>query len=197
MKNNHFIRRQTNRLHLAALAIIILCLTWSDNSLAQDEIDPMAASVLPYFMMVEQSFIGLADAMPAENYRFKPTGGEFENVRTFGEQVKHVACANFAFFNQIEKIEPPAECWKGGPDSAETKEELMKYLKDSFDYAKRVLKTMTSENALDLASGPYGGESTRIGLTTMAIWHLSDHYGQLVVYLRMNGIIPPASRPKK
>ena len=53
---------------------------------------------------------------------------------------------------------------------------------------------MTPANALEPASGPYGGESTRLGLTTLAVWHASDHYGQLVVYLRMNGIVPPASQ---
>ena len=132
--------------------------------------------------------------MPADKYDFKPSEGKFENVRTFAEQVKHVACANFAFFNQIEKITPPAECSKGGPNPAKTKSELMKYLRESFEYAQRVLKTMTSANALEPVSGPYGGDSTRLGITTLAVWHASDHYGQLVVYLRMNGIVPPASR---
>ena len=197
MKKSHFIQRKKNLFYHKMVFGITISLIVFRIGMAQKDLDPMAATVLPYFGMIEQSFVSLADAMPAENYGFKPMEGEFENVRTFGDQVKHVACANFAFFNQIEKKEPPAECWKGGPDSAETKEELMKYLKDSFDYAQSVLKTMTSENALDPAGGPYGGESTRIGLTTLAIWHVSDHYGQLVVYLRMNGIVPPASRPKK
>ena len=95
---------------------------------------------------------------------------------------------------KLKKKEPPAECRKGGPDSTETKDELMKYLKDSFEYVESALKQMTLGNALDPAGGSYGGESTRLGITTLAIWHVSDHYGQLVVYLRMNGIIPPASR---
>ena len=187
MNKNHFMQREKNLFYHNMLLGITIILILFKIGMAQEQLDPMAATVLPYYQMIEQSLISLADAMPAEKYEFKPTEGEFTNVRTFGEQVKHVACANFAFFNQIEKKEPPAECWKGGPDSAETKEELMKYLKDSFEYTESVLKTMT----------PYGGESTRIGLTTLAIWHVSDHYGQLVVYLRMNGIVPPASRPKK
>ena len=52
---------------------------------------------------------------------------------------------------------------------------------------------LTPANALDPVDGPYGGPNTRIGIATLAIWHNSDHYGQLVVYLRMNGIVPPAS----
>jgi hypothetical protein len=161
---------------------------------AQEQVDPMAATVAQSFTMIERSFVGLADAMPAEKYGFKPTDGEFKDVRTFGEQVKHVACANFAFFDEIAKREPPARCDAGGPSPAKTKAEIMAYLRESFAYGDSVLRTLKPANALEPAGGPYGGESTRLGLTTLAVWHASDHYGQLVVYLRMNGIVPPASR---
>ena len=190
--------KSTRKLYLrntgkrAFLSIFLLCFYY--NGFTQDEIDPMAATVAQWFTMIEQSFIALADAMPAEKYEFKPTSGKFENARTFAEQVKHVACANFAFFNQIEKIVPPAECSLGGPNPAKSKAELMKYLRASFEYAQKVLRTMTSANALEPITGPYGGDSTRLGITTLAVWHASDHYGQLVVYLRMNEIVPPASR---
>ena len=160
---------------------------------AQDRVDPMAATVTPWFSMIEKSFVGLADAMPADRYGFRPTNGAFKDVRTFGEQVKHVACANFAFYNEIEKKTPPEGCETGGPNPAKTKAELMVYLRESFAYAGRVLRTLTPSNAMEPVSGPYGGESTRLGIATLSIWHASDHYGQLVVYLRMNGIIPPAS----
>lgn len=156
--------------------------------------DPTAATVGQSFAMLRGSFVALAEAMPAEQYGFKPTTGEFAGVRTFGEQVKHVACANVAFFNQIEKKDPPKACWTGGPSIATSKDELVTYLRDSFDYAEAVLATMTAANALDPVEGPYGGPSTRLGITTLAVWHASDHYGQLVVYLRLNGIVPPASR---
>ena len=191
MKSTRKLQLNHTRQRVFALTFI-LC--FIHNVFAQDEIDPMAATVAQWFTMIEQSFIALADAMPAEKYDFKPTSGNFESVRTFAEQVKHVACANFAFFNQIEKITPPAECALGGPDPAKTKAELMEYLRTSFEYAQRVLKTMTPANALEPVSGPYGGDSTRLGITTLAVWHASDHYGQLVVYLRLNGIVPPASQ---
>jgi uncharacterized damage-inducible protein DinB len=160
---------------------------------AQDRVDPMAGTVAPWFSMIEKSFVGLADAMPADKYGFKPTNGAFKDVRTFAEQVKHVACANFAFYNEIEKKTPPEGCETGGPSPAKTKAELMAYLRESFAYAGRVLKTLTPANAMEPVSGPYGGDSTRLGIATLSIWHASDHYGQLVVYLRMNGIVPPAS----
>jgi hypothetical protein len=157
--------------------------------------DPLAAAVAPMLTMLEHDFVALAEAMPADKYGFKPTNGEFKAARTFGEQVKHVACANFAFYDQVEKKTPPEHCETGGPNRATTKAELTQYLRESFTYAIGVLRTMTPANALDRVEGEYGGPSTRLGIAALSIWHASDHYGQLVVYLRMNGIIPPASQP--
>jgi uncharacterized damage-inducible protein DinB len=185
------------RRRIIAVPVVVASLTFAARGIAQERSGPMAATVAQSFTMIRRSFVNLADAMPAEKYGFKPANGEFEGVRTFGQQVKHVACANFAFFNEIEKKEPPPKCDTGGPSPAKTKAELMTYLRESFDYAQSVLRTMTPANALEPVSGPYGGPSTRLGITTLAVWHASDHYGQLVVYLRMNGIVPPASQPAR
>ena len=176
------------------LLVLAAVISYSAPVLVQEPAAPMAATVGQWFAMIEKQFVSLADAMPADKFDFKPTTGAFADVRTFGEQVKHVACANFGFFNEIEKKEPPVGCGTGGPSPARTKEELMVYLRESFTYGKRVMQTLTPENALEPAGGPYGGKSTRLGLTTLAVWHASDHYGQLVVYLRLNGIVPPASQ---
>lgn len=142
----------------------------------------------------EHGFLSVAEAMPESKYSYIPTGGNFEGVRSFGEQVKHVACAQFAFFNEIEGKTPPEHCEKGGPSKAKTKAELIKYLRDSFDYGDRILATITPQNALDRIEGPYAGPNTRLGLSVTAVWHITDHYGQLVIYLRMNGIVPPVTQ---
>jgi len=163
------------------------------SAAAQDRVDPMAATVVQWFTMVERSFVSLAEAMPADRWSFAPRDGEFKGVRTFGEQVKHVACANYGFFNEVEHKEPPPNCEAGGPSRATTKAELMQYLRESFAYAGQVMRRLTPANALDPVEGPYGGKTTRLGISTLAVWHATDHYGQLVVYLRMNGIVPPAS----
>jgi len=160
---------------------------------ASAEPDPMAATVTQWFAMIERDFVRLADALPADRYDFAPTAGQFKGVRTFAEQVKHVACANVAFFNEVEHKTPPENCEAGGPDPAKTKPELVKYLRESFAYARRVMERLTPANAMDPVEGPYGGKTTRLGVSTLAVWHATDHYGQLVVYLRMNGIVPPAS----
>src|ERR1700683_311378 len=81
----------------------------------------------------EDQFYSVAEAMPESKYDYVPTPGNFKDVRSFAEQVKHVACANFAFFNEIEGKTPPDHCEKGGSYPAKTKTELLKYLKDSFD----------------------------------------------------------------
>jgi uncharacterized damage-inducible protein DinB len=185
------------RLAFACLLPTVWILSGSWVAAAQSPAtDPvtMASTVGQWWSMIERSFVPAAEAMPGEKWSFMPKDGAFDNARTFAEQVKHVACGNFAFFMEIEKKTPPEACDKGGPDPARTKAEIMKYLRDSFKYGGDVLAKMTAENALDPAGGPYGGQSTRLGLTTLAVWHASDHYGQIVMYLRMNGIVPPASR---
>ena len=154
----------------------------------------IADSVGEVLRWTEGEFLGVAEAMPEAKYSFIPSAGEFKGARSFAEQVKHVACANFAFFNQIEGKTPPEHCEKGGPNPAKTKAELVKYLRDSFDYGHRVLATINPQNALARVEGPYAGPNTRLGMVVTAVWHIADHYGQIVEYLRMNGLVPPATQ---
>jgi uncharacterized damage-inducible protein DinB len=154
----------------------------------------IAESVSTTLQFTEGDLLGLAEAMPEDKYSFAPTNGNFRGVRSFGEQIKHIACAQFAFFNEFEGKKPPDECEKGGHDPARTKSELINYLKSSFDYSNRVLATLTANNALDRIEGRYAGPNTKLGISVVAVWHLTDHYGQLVEYLRMNGIVPPQTQ---
>ena len=114
-----------------------------------------------------------------------------KDVRPAGQ-----ACGlrQFRFLQRDSGEDSPPECENGGPDPAKTKPELMKYLRDSFAYADQVMATIDTTNALAPVSGRYGGPSTKLGIAVLAVWHASDHYGQMVEYLRMNGIVPPASR---
>jgi uncharacterized damage-inducible protein DinB len=172
----------------------------SQNSATKEAAQPddipksIAESVSGTLQFAEGNFIGLAEAMPEDRYSFIPTSGKFDGVRSFGEQVKHVACAQFAFFNEFEGKQPPEDGEKGGHDPAKTKAELIKYLKDSFDYSNRVLATLTGKNALDRIEGRYAGPNTKLGLSVVAVRHITDHYGQLVEYLRLNGIVPPSTQ---
>src|SRR5207253_2926948 len=120
--------------------------------------------------LAEGQFLTAAEAMPEAKYSFSPSAGEFKGVRSFAEQVKHVACANFAFFNEIEGKTPPPGCEKGGPAPARTKAELVKYLQDSFDYGHRVLAIINEKDALARVEGPYAGPNTRLGIAVAAVW---------------------------
>jgi len=180
----------------AAVVVFASLILVAPPAFAQKEEIPksLSESVAGALGWAEKGFLSVAEAMPESKYSYIPTGGNFEGVRSFGEQVKHVACAQFAFFNEVEGKIPPEHCERGGPSKAETKAELVKYLRDSFDYGDHVLATMTAQNALDRVEGPYAGPNTRLGIAVAAVWHITDHYGQLVVYLRLNGIVPPVTQ---
>lgn len=194
------------------LAIFSICLACASVCLAQTKADSgtranrharsflgdvpttIAGSVAETLKFAEGNFLGVAEAMPDDKYDYIPTAGKFDDARSFGEQVKHVACAQFAFFNEFEGKKPPEDCERGGHDSAKTKTELIKYLKDSFDYSNRVIQTLTADNALDRIEGRYAAPNTKLGISVVSVWHMTDHYGQLVEYLRMNGLVPPTTQ---
>jgi hypothetical protein len=146
---------------------------------------------------VEAEFVPLAEAMPADGYNFAPKGGEFKNVRTFREQVKHVAAVNYMIGAALLQQKPPLDLGAGenGPDSITGKEQTMRFIKDSFAYLHKAMQTLTAANQADMIQSPFGNsQSARVAIALIAAQHCFDHYGQMVVYARMNGIVPPASR---
>ncbi len=181
---------------LAPVMVSAVLLAMSSAFAQQRPVQPKTIPDSLNFMwkMVENDFTSLADAMPEKSWNFKPTEGEFKNVRTFAEQVKHVACANQAWAMKLKGEKPlPPHCDTGGPNPAKTKAEIMAYLKQSFQMLDEGIAAINSANLLQPVAGPYAG-SNRLEVVNSALWHTTDHYGQLVVYLRMNGIVPPASR---
>ena len=162
-----------------------------------------AKAIMRTFSFQEYDVRSAAEAMPESKWDFRPITGAFKNekpeygpaeVRSFTEQVKHVACANFAFSAELDGIKPPDACDKGGPSPANTRKELLTYLRDSFTALSKSLNAITAKNMFDPIEGPYGGPNTRLGLAEIAVWHAADHYGQMTLYLRLNGIVPPSSR---
>ena len=145
---------------------------------------------------VEGEFVSTADAMPEDKYAYAPTAGEFKGVRTFALQVKHVAAVNYMIGAAILVEKPPVELGSGnGPDSLTSKADIMKFLKDSFAYVHKAVGSVNEKNMLEPIKNPFGqGMTTRLYMSVLAPGHCFDHYGQMVVYLRSNGIIPPASR---
>jgi uncharacterized damage-inducible protein DinB len=143
-------------------------------------------------------FTGAADALPEDKYSFAPTTGEFKGVRTFAQQVKHVAAVNYIFGASILQEKPPvATNEEKGPDTLKSKAEIMKFLNDSFAYLHKALASINEKNQLDQVTLFGDMKAARLSVGAFACAHPMDHYGQMVEYLRMNGIIPPASRPQK
>jgi hypothetical protein len=186
------------RFLLAVAATLASLATLAAPASGQQQAIPKtpAESIGGILSYTEDQFFSVAEAMPAEKYSYIPSapGAKFDGVRSFAEQVKHVACANFAFFDEIEGKTPPDACEKGGPAPAKTKAELLQYLRDSFDNGNKVLATISAQNAMDRVEGRYGGANTKLGHAVIAVWHIADHYGQIVYYLRLNGMVPPPTQ---
>jgi len=144
----------------------------------------------------EKEFVSAAEAMPEGKYSFAPTTGEFKGVRSFSEQVKHVAATNYLFGSAILQEKSPVDInQEKGPDAVRTKADILKFLNDSFAYLHGALSSVTQQNLVDPIKNPWGDAPiTRFRVALLAVGHPWDHYGQMVEYLRMNGIIPPASR---
>jgi uncharacterized damage-inducible protein DinB len=172
---------------------------------AQQAPPTIAAEVDMQVGIIEREFVSTAEAMPEDKFNFAPAtlniaGSDYKGVRTFAEQVKHVAATNYLLWGLITGDKSPIESkGENGPESLKTKAEIIQYLKDSYALGHKAAKSLTTENALVTVPSPFGGSNrmSHLFLATFAVAHAFDHYGQMVEYLRMNGIIPPASRPRK
>ena len=138
----------------------------------------------------EEEIVAVAEAMPADKYNFAPTAGDFKGVRTFGQQITHVAEAQYFFFTAFGT--KPAFDPKS-LDKLTSKDEIVKALKDSFAFAQQATQTMTAQNAFEEIP-QRDGTNTRATITAFSLAHTNDHYGQMIEYLRMNGITPPGSK---
>jgi len=146
---------------------------------------------------VEKQITDAAEAMPEARYGFSPEGlhiadSDYRGVRTFAEQVKHIAASNYAIWSGITGEQFPKDFLGGnGPENVKTKAEILKFLKESFALGHKAASMLTTDNML---VPPGRSKSTRLRLAVFGVEHAYDHYGQMVEYLRMNGMVPPASR---
>lgn len=146
---------------------------------------------------IEKQVVDAAEAMPEEKFNFTPEslhipGGDYKGVRSFAVQVKHIAASNYFIWSGVAGEKVPDTIKDGnGPVELKTKAEIIKFLKDSFGLGHKAAATLTMENALQPTPN---GKSLRLDRTEFGVAHAYDHYGQMVEYLRMNGIVPPASR---
>ena len=159
----------------------------------------LAAAIDREISAVEKQVLDAAQAMPEDKFNFSPeslnlAGGDYKGVRTFAVQVKHIAASNYFIWSGLTGDKLPANLKDGnGPENLKTKAEILTFLQDSFALGHRAAATLTTENMLQT---PEHGKATRLHLATFGVAHAFNHYGQMVEYLRMNGIVPPASRAK-
>lgn len=170
-----------------------------DKSAGAAAAPTIASTVDRQITGIEKQLVEVAEAMPEDKFSFSPeslniSGSDYKGVRTFAAQVKHVAASNYILWSRVTGEDFSAKFNDGkGPDSVKTKAEILKFLKDSFALGHKAAGQLTAENMLQNAPN---GKSPRLFMATFAVAHAFDHYGQMVEYLRMNGIIPPASRGK-
>jgi len=149
--------------------------------------------------LAQKEVVSAAEAMPADKYGFAPTDGEFKGVRTFGQMVKHLSATNYILAAAALGEEPPNDAGDElGPENVRTKTEILNYLKASFVHLDKAIGAI-GQRDVPVKSSPIsplkGAEATRIALVMESLIHTYDHYGQMVEYLRMNGVVPAASRP--
>jgi hypothetical protein len=145
----------------------------------------------------EKEFVSLVGAMPEDKFAFSPTAGKFDGVRTFGQQAKHVAFV----LNELSAVLlgesiPPSAAHENGPDDVTGKDQILQYVKDAFTHAHKAVAAITNDNLLEQTVDPFDpkGKRTRVDSVGIMSSHTFDHYGQMVEYARMNGIVPPASQ---
>lgn len=149
--------------------------------------------------IVDKMLVSAVDAMPADKFGFAPTDGEFKGVRTFGQMVKHLSATNHILAAAALGEEPPVDAGDElGPEAIRTKAEILDYLNGSFAHLSKAVEAIGQTN-VPANTSPISplkkDEVTRSALITESLLHAADHYGQMVEYLRMNGVVPPASRP--
>lgn len=197
------------KLTTRGLLTFVMTLLLTAASVAQEKKDeapaptgskPVSEIMSDQLSLSEKNIKSLAEAVPDDKYNFVPSGAEFKTSRSFGGQLKHIATANYMFGASILGEKMPIET-KGpdGPENIKTKAEITKFLNDSYAYLHKALDSITDKNATELIKNPFGMKDpwTRLGVATLSAGHGFDHYGQMVIYSRLNGIVPPGSRPRQ
>jgi uncharacterized damage-inducible protein DinB len=184
------------------LVLVAICAAKSLAQEAPKPVPPPAEETMGKIFdrqlsMVEREFVSAAEAMPEKDFFWAPTAGEFKGVRNFGQQIGHVAAENLAVAESMlgEPSTVTDEDRQYGPKTLKTKADYVDYLRKSFAMAHRAASSITPANATERATG--NDNRPKLALANELLWHSFDHYGQMVVYLRSRGIVPPASRPKQ
>jgi len=161
--------------------------------------DPVADAFNGQVSAIEREVLALAQAMPADKYDFAPSNGTFTGVRTYALQVRHIATVMCQIAASVSGEKAPVDLGSSdnGPDSLKTKDQIIDYFKGAIAFAHKAMLSMNAKNQFDQVPSPFGrGTQSRLEAAAFLGLHTYDHYGQMVVYARMNGVIPGANIPR-
>jgi uncharacterized damage-inducible protein DinB len=152
--------------------------------------NPISQAVRQSWNTAKKNITDSAGLMPEANYGFKPV----EGVRTFGEILAHVAGANYVFCS-ASKGEKTPHAENAFEKSATTKAAIVKALDESMAYCDGQFTALDDKSAAETITMPFGmPKAARAAALMMNVGHLNEHYGNLVTYFRIKGIVPPSSR---
>ncbi len=169
---------------------LLLCLSLSSVlGHAQSASDPLSGGIKAIYGITKSNVTRAAEKMPEENYAFQPT----PDVRTFGQIIGHVADAQYLFCSTAIGEKNPAP---GIEKSKTTKADLVKALNDAFAYCDKAYDAMTDAHAADMVKF-FGRDQTKLTILAFSAAHNMEHYGNLVTYMRIKGLVPPTSEQRK
>jgi uncharacterized damage-inducible protein DinB len=151
--------------------------------------DPQLTSSKAFYAQIKDDILKSVDKLPEDKYSFKPS----PDVRTYGQLLAHVADAQYIFCGTVQ--EGKAQ-FKGLEKSATTKPQILAALKDGFAYCDATYAGLTDATSADTVSW-FGQKRTKLSVLDFNIAHAFEHYGNLVTYMRINGVTPPSSDPKR
>ena len=155
--------------------------------------DSPSKVVLDSWNEIGRKLTAMAEDFPEDKYDMKPTPAQ----RSFAEQLLHAAGANYFFTNQVKGEKPPA-AEDPKRDQYKTKADVVAFVKKSFADGAAAIKAKGDKGMNDLVVDPFAHQQMRVGdMAYGFIEHSGEHYGQLVGYYRVAGLVPPESRPKK
>jgi len=173
---------------VSAMAVLALCACTlgAQGPAAQN---PVAAGQKMLYSMIKDNIVRSAEKMPEADYSFRPT----PEVRSFGQLIGHVADSQYMFCSAVLGKASPAP---GVEKSKTTKAGLVQAVKDAFAYCDPAYDGLTDAQAAVLVKF-FGGDQAKVTVLAFNTAHNNEHYGNIVTYLRMKGLVPPSSEPRK
>ncbi len=181
------------------VSFLIFSLGFTTTAFAQQSLTP---AIERLFNKIESDILTTAEAMPEDKFNFTPEAlhiisSDFKGVRTFAGQIMHLATDNILIWSAITGDPVRADIEDvNGPKTIKTKKDIIAYLKDSFAIGRKAISTLTNQNAMDMIEFRYR-KLPKLDLAFYALTHANEHYGQMVIYLRMCGLVPPPTVNEK